>query len=94
MACYELFKIFRLVLLYTLFSFILANGFVLDRDAVGLSKRFDSRIEVLLTYGIADIIILCIDLIEQIPALIAALLVFENFLHQNINSHDCANPER
>lgn len=63
-------------------------------DVVGLSKRFDSRIEVLLAYGIADVVILCIDLIEQILALILALHVFENFLHQNSNSHDCANPER
>lgn len=58
---------------------------------MGLSK---SRIDVLLAYDVAGITTLCMDLIEQIPALILVLHVFENFLPQNINSHDSANPER
>lgn len=60
-------------------------------DAVGFTK---SRVDVLLAYDIAGIITLCMDLIEQIRALILALHIFENFLPQNINSHDSANPER
>lgn len=68
-----------------LFGFILANGFIcVGRpygDAVGLSK---SRTDALLAYDIASIIIQCMDLIEQIPALTMVLHVFENFLPQNI----------
>lgn len=58
---------------------------------MGLSK---TRIDVLLAYDVAGITTLCVDLIEQIPSLILVLHVFENFLPQNINSHDSANLER